>query len=249
MYDPFAIGEQLTENDFEIAALESGAYQGSPSSYADPLGEAFRRRRRRMRKPMIRSRPSRRRPQMRRRSVRRLPRRMKTKPSRVGRRIICPRRRPCRPVQVRPRPITVISPRVRRVYLPPKIILQSRPAVILSRFSDGRAALRGHHHRQIRQIANYIVSSWRSRRPIKTIRIVGHADNRGNVDCTQRIGLKRARVVRQQLTSELNSHWPGLIRRIAISTHTAGARRPIVSNMTVPGRAINRRVAIFLYRT
>ena len=155
-------------------------------------------------------------------------------------------RRRGRPVHVARRagPVVVTYPRYRPAYLPP-VVLGARPSAILSRFLSNSAALRQHHMPQIRQIASYVTASWRRRRPIRTIRLVGHTDNSGSARCTRQMGRQRARSARRRLISEINRRWPGLARRITLIVHTAGATRPIASNRTVPGRAFNRRVAIF----
>lgn len=237
--------------------------------FGDGGSEAARRRRltrmprRRIHRPPPRHRPraavTRRRPTA--RAARRAPTRLRrrrpagTMP-RPGR-LPIRRPRPARPVRPPihgPRPVRVI-----RRYIPvpyprpypvdvPAAPVRGRPGAILTGFRFDRAALRHHHLPQIRQLAQHVVASWRNRQPIRTIRLVGHGDTRGSARHNRQLGMQRARAARAGLIRELDTLWPGLQRRIQLISQTAGDTQPIASNRTVPGRALNRRVAIFLSR-
>jgi outer membrane protein OmpA-like peptidoglycan-associated protein len=219
---------------------------GEPEGGSGPVEgeiEAARRRRR----PARISRPrsvTRRRPvrlarrRLRRPVARRMPRRVVRRPTVYGKR---------RPVRAIRRYISAPYTTYRRLDLP-SVSVRRRPAAILSRFFDGQFALRRQHIPQIRQIARYIVASWRAGRPVRTIRLVGHSDNRGSARCTRRMGMRRAGAVRRRLVAEINRLRPGLVGRMTILSQTSGGTRPIASNATLPGRAANRRVAILLSR-
>jgi outer membrane protein OmpA-like peptidoglycan-associated protein len=253
--------EDLGEfEDWELEDLEELEDLGESEDWEF---EALRRRRRPVRTPRRRiRRPAARRMPMRaaRRRIRRpVARRMPMPVAR--RRIRAPYRRPMpirgvgRYIPVRHRrrrPVRVVRPyipapytRYRPIQLPP-VVIRVRPAAVLSRFSFERASLRRHHIPQIRRIARRVVASWRTGRPIRTIRLVGHTDNRGSARYNRRLGRQRALAVRSRLIRGINRLWPGLTRRISIIPQTIGEAKPIASNRTASGRALNRRVAIFL---
>ena len=163
-------------------------------------------------------------------------------------------RRPIRRPPRRHRPIHVIRryvpmpyPMYRPTYEPPATI-RTRPAAILSRFHFDRAFLRRQHIHQIKRTARRVVASWRTERPVRTIRLVGHTDNRGSARQNRQLGRQRALAARSRLIREINRLRPGLTRRMRIVARTAGETRPIASNRTASGRALNHRVEIFLLR-
>jgi outer membrane protein OmpA-like peptidoglycan-associated protein len=165
----------------------------------------------------------------------------------VRRRTRYPRRRR-KPIRVVRRYIHVPYPRYYPDYGPP-VVSRKRPAVVLSGFVFERASLRRHHLPQIRRIAGRIVDSWRGGdRPIRSLRILGHTDNRGSARFNRRLGMQRARAARDRLVREINRLRPGLTSRITISLRSLGETRPIASNRSSAGRARNRRVEIFLSR-
>lgn len=163
-----------------------------------------------------------------------------------------PGRRPVFVVPGRPRPVRVVY-RDRPVYYPgyyPRpgtaVAICVRPVATLNRFSHNRASLRRHHIPLIRSVAQVVVASWRTGRPVRTIRLVGHADNSGSAGYNRRLGMQRALAIRSRLIHGINRLWPGLTRRIQITARTVGETKPVVSNRTGAGRALNRRVEIFL---
>jgi OOP family OmpA-OmpF porin len=69
------------------------------------------------------------------------------------------------------------------------------------------------------------------------VRVEGHTDSIGNADYNQRLGLRRAQAVRQYFVDR------GLgAGRISAKSH--GESKPIASNETDEGRALNRRVEL-----
>jgi OOP family OmpA-OmpF porin len=69
------------------------------------------------------------------------------------------------------------------------------------------------------------------------VRVEGHTDSVGNDDYNQRLGLRRAQAVRQYFTN-------GGVSASRISAKSFGESRPIASNDTDEGRALNRRVEL-----
>lgn len=145
------------------------------------------------------------------------------------------------PTRTRPRgPITL-----------PPIVIRVRPSVILTQFGFNKDTLSPQHVNQIKQVARRVASSWtrrpgRSYRPIRTIRLVGHTDNRGPASYNKTLGMRRAQAVRSRLVAEINRLRPGLAARIRIIPQSVGEIRPMASNATAAGRARNRRVAVYL---
>jgi outer membrane protein OmpA-like peptidoglycan-associated protein len=236
--------EDLGEfEDWELEDLEELEDLGESEDWEL---ESLRRRRRPVRTPRRRIR----RPMARRRPMRVARRRIRV-PYRRRRPIRMLRRYTPRPYRRR-RPVRVVRPyipvpytRHRPIHLPP-VVIRVRPASVLSRFYFERASLRRHHIPEIRRIARRVVASWRTGRPIRTIRLVGHTDNRGSARYNRRLGRQRALAVRSRLIRGINRLWPGLTRRISIIPQTIGEAKPIANNRTASGRALNRRVAIFL---
>jgi len=75
--------------------------------------------------------------------------------------------------------------------------------------------------------------------PVTTVRIIGHTDNRGSDAVNNPLSVNRADATRDYLVTR------GVqLNRIAIDGR--GSREPIASNNTAEGRAMNRRVEIFV---
>lgn len=75
--------------------------------------------------------------------------------------------------------------------------------------------------------------------PVTTVRIIGHTDNRGSDTINNPLSVNRADATRDYLVTR------GVqLNRIAIDGR--GSREPIASNNTAEGRAMNRRVEIFV---
>lgn len=75
--------------------------------------------------------------------------------------------------------------------------------------------------------------------PVTTVRIIGHTDNRGTDAINNPLSVNRADATRDYLVTR------GVqLNRIAIDGR--GSREPIASNNTAEGRAMNRRVEIFV---
>ncbi|WP_068636868.1 OmpA family protein [Thauera butanivorans] len=75
--------------------------------------------------------------------------------------------------------------------------------------------------------------------PVTTVTIIGHTDSTGSDAVNNPLSINRAAAVRDYLTARGVS-----AQRIAIDGR--GSRQPIADNSTVSGRAMNRRVEIFV---
>jgi outer membrane protein OmpA-like peptidoglycan-associated protein len=122
--------------------------------------------------------------------------------------------------------------------------------VLLTRFAFGSARLSALHRRIINQVAQQVIVAMRGLPALHClfIEIEGHEDEVGDPVRFGRLGEARASAVTRALADRLAA----LIRRlpaaqqrdVQISVSSAGPTRPIRSNVTPDGRALNRRVEI-----
>lgn len=75
--------------------------------------------------------------------------------------------------------------------------------------------------------------------PVTTVRVIGHTDNRGSDAVNNPLSVNRADATRDYLVTRGVA-----LNRIAIDGR--GSREPIADNSTAQGRAMNRRVEIFV---
>lgn len=120
------------------------------------------------------------------------------------------------------------------------------PYRVLDRFQHRKTALESFHLSIINETARHIVNSQNTSQPIRTARLVGHTDSTGSEENNWATGGQRAEEVRQQLKRELERTQPGISDKIRILTRSCGEFQPVESNSLRQGRAINRRVEIFL---
>ena len=93
----------------------------------------------------------------------------------------------------------------------------------LERFNFRKSNLRPFHNTWIRhRFVPLILKSWRTARPIRTIILVGHADEVGSPLDNYKLGLARAKAVRDRLLKELARQRPGITAKIAIRTFSSG---------------------------
>jgi len=144
------------------------------------------------------------------------------------------------------RPVRPGSPR-RPITLPP-ITVRIRPFVVLRGFPHDRTTITAANQRLIELAARRIVASWRppATRRVRSVRLVGHADQRLRRRDDLGLGRRRALAVRASLMRAVERLQPGLSRRIRFIPQTLGETRPEAPNTTPAGRARNRRVQIFL---
>jgi outer membrane protein OmpA-like peptidoglycan-associated protein len=120
---------------------------------------------------------------------------------------------------------------------------------VLDRFEFDRFALQPFHIPPIERIVRTVVTSWNTAQPIRTIRLVGYADSRGDPSYNNALGLKRASIVHNRLAAAIRTQKGALIGKIKFIVQTMGAMRPIAPSTTASGRARNRRVEISLLHT
>jgi outer membrane protein OmpA-like peptidoglycan-associated protein len=119
---------------------------------------------------------------------------------------------------------------------------------ILNRFPFDRATVQPFHLPPIGRIADTVVASWNTRRPIRTIRLIGHADSRGSAGYNLALGQWRALAVRDRLVAAIRKMRPAILQQVRFIPQSMGERRPIAPSTTPQGRARNRRVEITLSR-
>jgi hypothetical protein len=115
----------------------------------------------------------------------------------------------------------------------------------LDQFNWNKASLTPHLIQMVRQLAEHVKLSWQSMRPIGYIRLIGHSDNTGKHDYNIKLGNRRAQAVKEALENLLKEDI--LKRRIAILVEESpGELNWIADNRTPQGRALNRRVEVFI---
>jgi hypothetical protein len=115
---------------------------------------------------------------------------------------------------------------------------------VLDRFDQDSHALKPNHITRIRELAACIRDSHRGARPIRTVRIVGHASAEGSEGYNVALGQRRADQVLGRLRTELDATQPGLAARVTTVAESRGERE-----VTNRGRELDRRVEIQLPRS
>jgi outer membrane protein OmpA-like peptidoglycan-associated protein len=124
----------------------------------------------------------------------------------------------------------------------PRMAHRGRP--VLSRFAYARADVLPQHLPTLRRVAADVVASARTAYPIHQVTLVGHTDATGAPAVNLALGQRRAEASRLVLARMMDSAVPGLSGRVRLLAGTAGASRPVTSNATEAGRALNRRVTV-----
>lgn len=99
-------------------------------------------------------------------------------------------------------------------------------------FDSGSATLQPGAEDKLRHVAEVL-----QRYPKTRVEIVGHTDNRGTSASNEKLAERRARAVRDVLVRFG-------VDPTRIATRGAGETRPVATNDTLEGRAMNRRVEI-----
>jgi len=99
-------------------------------------------------------------------------------------------------------------------------------------FDSGSSTLQPGGEDKLRQVADVL-----QRYPKTRVEIVGHTDNRGTSASNEKLAERRARAVRDALVRFG-------VDGTRITTRGAGETRPVATNDTLEGRALNRRVEI-----
>jgi len=111
----------------------------------------------------------------------------------------------------------------------------------LDEFNYRESNLRTRHKTWIRRrFVPAIVRSWRTSKPMRTIILVGHTDEIGDPLDNYKLGLGRAKAVRDQVLKEIEDQSPGLGAKIKIEVFSQGECWPLVRSGKRERR--NRRV-------
>jgi outer membrane protein OmpA-like peptidoglycan-associated protein len=115
----------------------------------------------------------------------------------------------------------------------------------LDKFIWNRATLTPDTRQKIELLAKEVKLSWATMRPIGYVMLVGHTDNTRPEAYNHDLGNWRAGEVKKALESLLTDEI--LKRRVAIIVEQSpGASSPTADNGTDSGRALNRRVEVFV---
>jgi outer membrane protein OmpA-like peptidoglycan-associated protein len=121
---------------------------------------------------------------------------------------------------------------------------------LISDFGLGSAQLTATHIQIIRKIVRDAIARMPKMVPLSTlvIDVEGHEDETGDPARFGNVGFKRAQAVAkvfvEELAKEMKKLNPADRRDVDIKISSAGPTRPIRSNVTPTGRALNRRVEI-----
>lgn len=122
--------------------------------------------------------------------------------------------------------------------------------VLLTHFAFGRATLSAGHRALMARVAAAVVARMPAISGLHCvfIEVEGHEDEVGDPALFGRLGLARAAAVVKVLVPRLEALIRRLPaaqrRRVNLLVSSVGPRRPIRSNLTAEGRALNRRVEI-----
>lgn len=134
----------------------------------------------------------------------------------------------------------------------PTLTIRDQPFVVLDRFDFKVSAVPAMHDPIIERIARLVLGSRVSGEPIDSIRLVGHTDASGDEPFTLKFGKERAQSVEAKLRAAIaaiaaRESVPA--RTLSIVAQSLGETRPVASNASAAGRALNRRVQVFLPTT
>ncbi len=116
------------------------------------------------------------------------------------------------------------------------------PYLTLDNFVHGSWSLTAPILDKIRFLAGAVDASWNSPKPIVEIRLVGHTDNTGPDNFNVSLGTMRAQSVAKELAK-----YPGVTNRVAVVVgKSPGKTQPTGDNRAPSGRALNRRVEVFV---
>jgi outer membrane protein OmpA-like peptidoglycan-associated protein len=117
----------------------------------------------------------------------------------------------------------------------------------LDQFDWSKPSLTARHLPMVKQLADHVQASWKTMQPIGLIRLIGHTDDTGPEKFNVSLGNQRAESVKSALETILkNDIISGRIRIAILVEASPGESTPIASNRTIAGRALNRRVEVFI---
>ncbi|GEM_PF-5188572 len=131
----------------------------------------------------------------------------------------------------------------------PTLTIRVKPFVVLDRFAHNAKAMPAIHNAIVERIARLVVASRISGDPITSIRLVGHTDSTGSPLFNHKLGTDRAKSVEARLKAAIAAIGPVPPGALSVVVQTLGETRPAASNTSAAGRALNRRVAVFLDTT
>ena len=117
----------------------------------------------------------------------------------------------------------------------------------LDQFNWNQSSLTPRHLPVVRQLAEHVRASWRSMQPIGFIRLIGHTDDTGPEKYNVELGNRRAEAAKAALETILRDDIiSGRIRIAILVEPSPGESAPVAGNRTAAGRALNRRVEVFV---
>lgn len=117
----------------------------------------------------------------------------------------------------------------------------------LDQFNWNQASLTPRHLPLVRQLAEHVRLSQGTRQPIGFVRLVGHTDDTGPEKYNVPLGNQRAQSVKSALETLLqNDIASGRIPLAILVEPSPGESMPLTTNRTPGGRALNRRVEVFI---
>jgi outer membrane protein OmpA-like peptidoglycan-associated protein len=115
----------------------------------------------------------------------------------------------------------------------------------LDQFIWNKASLTPRLRQMAEYLAKHVKLSWQTMQPIAYIRLIGHTDNTGPEKYNLDLGNWRAQTVKKTLEELLKEDI--LKRRVAIIVENSpGSSVRVADNRTALGRALNRRVEVFV---
>ena len=117
----------------------------------------------------------------------------------------------------------------------------------LDQFDWSKPSLTPRHLPMVKQLADHVRASWKTMQPIGFIRLIGHTDDTGPEKFNVSLGNQRAESVKSALETILKDDIiSGRVRLAIVVEPSPGESTPIASNRTIAGRALNRRVEVFV---
>ena len=118
----------------------------------------------------------------------------------------------------------------------------------LDKFGLNEFSLTPAHTQMLKHLAKHVQVSWKTMHPIGIIRLIGHTDNTGNHNYNVKLGNQRALAVKEVLEKLLKEDI--LKRRVVILVdESPGELKWVADNRSPKGKALNRRVEVFIKGT
>jgi OmpA family len=132
----------------------------------------------------------------------------------------------------------------------PAVAAGPKADLVFDKFEFGLSLVPAAHKPAIDALADRIVTIARQGPgPLGTVRLVGHTDYIDAEKYNQALGMMRAKAVRGALATALESRMRGVTSRIEIVPESRGELQPVTTDKSAAGRALNRRVEVFVSLT